>query len=171
VAYGQSNVVLLNYQWAVTNATNTSLAIYLDEDFNPFNGNERLVSSTVIAATGSNQVGTLNLPLEWNAANATPGVHSVFARIGTAGRTRYLYTPERITIHSSFQAPSLAISSTIPGTVTVDIIGVAGQRIFLQGSSNLSQWQTISTNWLSSGRASYIDNQPAAKRFYRAYVQ
>jgi hypothetical protein len=171
VAFGQSNMVVLNHQWALTSATNAAVSVYLDGDANPFNGNEQFIRQTTVSATGSNQVGTINLSAEWRATNASPGIHSLFVKIDGGGKSRYLYAPERITILSSFQAPSLTIAPAAPGSVRVDIHGLAGQRVFLQSSSNLFQWQTIATNWLSSTQATYLENLVPSKRFYRAIVQ
>jgi hypothetical protein len=170
VAFGQSNTFFLNYQWALPTAANAALSLYLDDDANPFNGNEQLIRQTTAAATGSNQVSTINLSAEWSSTNASPGIHYLFARIDAGGKVRYLYAPERITILSSFQAPTLAIAPLSPSSVRVDIQGLAGQRVFLQSSSNLFQWQTIATNWLNSTQTNYVQNI-ADKLFYRAYVQ
>jgi hypothetical protein len=171
VAFGQTNTVLLNYQWALPSAMNAAVSLFLDDDANPFNGNEQPIRQTTLAATGSNQVGTMNLTAEWRATNASPGVHSLFVKVDGAGKARYLYAPERVTILSSFQAPSLTIAASSPASVRVDIHGLAGQRVFLQGSSNLFQWQTVATNWLSSTQSSYVETLFPGKRFYRAYVQ
>ncbi len=171
VAFGQSNFFSFHYQWAVTNTTNGTLSFYLDDDANPFNGNERLVRQMPVAGTGSNQVGLVAVPVEWSAQNSTPGEHRVFARLSIGGRGRYFHAPEKITILSSFKAPSLAVSRSSDSRIRVDEFGVPGQRVFLQASADLLQWQTIATNWLISGHASFSESAIVPKRFYRAYVR
>lgn len=171
VAFGQSNLLSASYQLAATNLGDAVVALYLDNDANPFNGNEQLVRQLSVPATGSNQVGLVNAALAWNAQNATAGEHLVFARITRGGRARYFYAPEKVTILSSFQPPSLAVNRIGVSTVRADITGVPGQRVFLQGSADFLLWQTLATNWLTSNRVSFSETTSLPKRFYRAYAR
>ena len=171
VAFGQSNSISMHYQFAATNAANAVLELYLDDDANPFNGNERLVRQLTLLATGSNQVASVDPFMEWNAQTASPGEHRVFARVRNGGKARLIYAPEKVTILSSFQAPMLAVNRSGILNFRVDVIGVPGQRIVLQRSTDLFQWQNLATNWLNSNRVSFSETPGTPQRFYRAYVQ
>ncbi len=169
VAFGQSNTVNLYYQWGRPAASNATIGLYLDDDYNPYNGNERLLRQWTAAGTGTAQVDSGSFGFSIEATNATPGRHPLYARITGGGRTRYLYAPERLTVFSSFEPPRLDIARNGSGA-RVEVLGIPGQRFVFQSSANLRAWQSLSTNWLSTNSWSYTAN-PAGPRFYRAFLQ
>jgi hypothetical protein len=172
MAQGQSNAVGLYYQWAKPATSNATVSIYLDDDYNPWNGNERLVRQLIASGTTSNNVGFGTVTINVAATNTSPGVHSLYARIQDAGRTRYLYAPELLTVFSSFQPPRLAIARQSASQIRVDVAGIPGQRIVLQSTTNFQFWQPLATNWLATSVWSYFTN-PAGSgtRFYRAELR
>ena len=93
VVQGQSMQTMLYYQWARPAASNATISIYLDNDFNPLNTNQALLKQTNVPGTGAGSVGlgTFSIPL--TATNASPGWHSIYAMISGGGQTRYLYVP------------------------------------------------------------------------------
>jgi len=172
MAQSQSNAVALSYQWAKPPTSNAAVSLYLDDDFNPFNGNERLVQQVTVSGTTSNNLGFATVEFNVAATNTTPGVHSLYAQIRGGGRSRYLYAPERLTVFSSFQPPSLAISREPGSQVRLDISGLPGQRIVLQSAGDLHAWQPLATNWLATNLWSYRDTtEGSIRRFYRAALQ
>ena len=172
VAHGQTNAVTLYFQWARPATSNGTISIYLDDDFNPYNGNERLVRQVTASGTTANQISFGTISFNLNATNAMPGVHSVYAKVTGGGRTRYLYAPELLTVVSSFQPPRLDIAPANGSQVRVDVTGIPGQRFVLQSSLDFQSWQPVLTNWLATNRWSYFDNQsPGSRRFYRAALQ
>jgi hypothetical protein len=172
VAIGQTNTVKLYYQWARPVTSNAIVSIYLDDDFNPYNGNERLMKQVTAPGTTAGQVSSGTVGFTPNVTNATPGFHSVFAKITGGGRTRYLYAPEILTVVSSFQPPRLDIASVNSSQLRVDVLGLPGQRVVLQSSSDFQSWQPFATNWLATNRWSYFANQtPGGRKFYRAALQ
>jgi hypothetical protein len=170
IAFGQSNAVTLYVQWAKPATSNATIQIYLDDDFNPYNGNEHLVKELTTSGNGTTQIGFGTISMNLNATNATAGVHSIFAKMTGGGRSRYLYAPEMVTVMSSFQPPTLTIVP-VGSQVRVDVHGVAGQRIVLSRSSDFQSWQTLATNWLQGNVWSSIDSKDFTKAFYRALVQ
>jgi hypothetical protein len=172
MAQGQSNVVTLAYQWAKPATSNATVSIYLDDDFNPWNGNEQLVRQVSASGTTSNNVGSGTLGINVASTNTTPGVHALYARMTGGGRTRYLYAPELLTVFSSFQPPRLAISRPSDARVRVDISGVPGQRIVLERTTDFKTWSPLATNWLAANPWSYSDNMSGSgQRFYRSKLQ
>jgi len=172
MARGQSNTVTLHYQWARPSGSNATMSIYLDDDFNPWNGNERLVRQLTAGGTTSSNVNFGLVSFEASETNSVPGVHPVLARITGGGRTRYLYAPELLTVFSSLQPSNLSITPDTPARVRLDVNGVSGQRIVLQRTMDLQSWRPFATNWLTSNRWSLSDNMTDGhQRFYRAVVQ
>lgn len=172
MAQGQSNAVTLSYQWARPSTSNATIGIYLDDDFNPWNGNERLVRQATVSGTTSNNVSAGALDIEVATTNSTPGIHSLYAKITGGGRTRYLYAPELLTVFSSFTPPSLTVARDAASQARVEVRGIPGQRVVLQATSDFRTWQPVSTNWLSAERWTYLDNLAAGtQRFYRAELR
>ncbi len=173
VAHGQNCSVTFYYQWARPDTTNALVSLFLDDDFNPSNGNENLLRALPVTGTTANQIGSGPLTFTVDATNAAPGYHSLFGKITALGRTRYLYAPQILTVMSSFAPPRLELLSP-PGTagLPVTIDGLAGQRLVLQSSSDLLAWQSIATNWLTQSRWTYLDPPPfQPRKFYRAAVR
>jgi hypothetical protein len=172
LAHGQSNTANIYVQWAKPASSNAVIGLYLDDDFNPYNGNERLAAEFNASGTTRNQVAFGALDFEVNAGNATPGEHSLFAVINGGGRSRYLYAPETVTVFTSFQPPRLAIATSTNSQVMVDVIGLPGQRVVLQDTADLRTWRSLTTNWLTTDRFRYSTNTSGAQaRFYRAVLQ
>jgi hypothetical protein len=171
MAHGQSNTVSLYAQWVQPAASNATIRVWLDDDFNPYNGGAKSVRVVSAPGNSSNQISfSTNLAINVNATNATPGVHTLYAEITGGARTRYLYAPELLTVVSSFQPPRLVISRGIPPRV--DVMGVPGQRIVLQSTIGFPGWQSLATNWLATNIWSYNDTQASGpSRFYRAILQ
>ncbi len=172
VAHGQGNAVSFYHQWARPATSNASVSIFLDDDFNPWNGNESLVRELTVAGTSSNNVGFATVGISITPTNATPGVHSLCAKITAAGRVRWLYAPELLTVLSSVEPPTLAIARDNGASVRVGVTGIPGQRVVLQRSADFLDWHPLATNWLSTSRWSYTESLAAnARRFYRAVVR
>jgi hypothetical protein len=172
MVFNQSNAVTLSYQWAKPADSNATISLFLDDDLNPWNGNEHLLQESTVPGTTSINVGLGAFNLVLAETNATPGLHSLYARIDGGGRACYLYAPEFLTVFSSFQPPVLAIARDTGSGVRVDVNGVPGQRVVLEGAADLQTWQPLSTNWLTADRWSYFENvSSTATRFFRAVVQ
>ena len=171
MAHGQSNTVSLYAQWVQPSASNATISIRLDNDFNPYNGGAKLVRVVGTSGNSSSQISfATNLAISVNATNATPGVHTLYAEITGGGHTRYLYAPELLTVVSSFQPPRLAISRGIPPRI--DVMGAPGQQIVLQSTTSFPGWQSLATNWFVTNLWSYTDTQASgSSRFYRAILQ
>ncbi len=104
--------------------------------------------------------------------NSSPGVHSLFARITGAGRTRYLYATELLTVFSSAEPPRLALAGEAGVHPRLDVIGRAGRRIILEDTVDFLNWSPVNTNWLTGEVWSYFDARGISdRRFYRARLQ
>jgi hypothetical protein len=172
MSHGQSNAVTLFYQWARPVASNATVSLYLDADFNPWNGNERLLRQWTASGTTSTNVGFASLAVDVTATNAAPGVHSILAKISGGGRTRYAYSSELLTVVSSFQPPTLSIARDAASRVLVEVNGIVGQRVVLHDSMDLQTWRPVMTNWLAAARWTYLDNTTGnGQRFYRAELR
>jgi hypothetical protein len=144
----------------------------VDNDFNPEDGNEQFLAQETVEGTTASQVNMGTLSLNLNATNATPGFHTLYAKITGGDRTRYLYAPETLKVFSSFEPPGLAIMAGAGNEPRIDVAGVPGQSVVLQSSIDFQNWLPLATNWLGSNIWSYFDTQPTAdRRFYRAILQ
>ena len=172
VAQGRTSSVTLYYQWGRPATSNAILSVYIDDDFNPHNGNERVLLEGSTPGLGTNQVraGTVNINID--ATNSRPGYHVLFAKISDGSYTRYLYAPEILTVFSSFDPPRLAILGGAGVQPRVDVTGIPGQRVVLQCSIDFQNWQPLATNWLATNVWRYSDSQPmVVRKFYRAMLQ
>lgn len=166
---GMSADLKIFYQWAGT-ATNGTIRVYLDADLNPLNGNESLLKEVQAAGTGTPGfigVRTISLPIA--AASTQPRSHALLVVISAAGRTRYLYAPERIQI---IGAPVLQIAQSGSEQIDISVSGAPGQTVILQTSVNLIDWQPVLTNTLASSLVAFTNvAQPGAlNQFYRAQL-
>ncbi len=172
MAQGQTNVVTFHYQWARPATSHATVSIYLDADFNPWNGNERLVGQATVVGTASTNVGAASARIDLVKSNSTPGMRALFAIISGGGHTRCLYAPELLTVFSSFEPPAVGIALDATPRIQVDVAGLPGQRIVLAGTTDLRTWQPLATNWLTTDRWSYSETPPFARhRFYRAELR
>ncbi len=56
------------------------------------------------------------------------------------------------------------------GQFCFTVTGAAPQGFVIQGSTNLTHWDQLTTNYLSAGRLDYTNAGPTSYRFYRAYA-
>lgn len=172
VAAGESLPVKFYYQWAKASSNLATIRLYLDDDFNPLNTNQTLLREIVVPANGASFVSFAATNLLLSAANATPGAHTLLGTITGGDKTRYLYAPEWVEIVASRQPPSLEIARLNSTQFRLSILGLAGQTIVLQSSTNLEAWVSLATNTLASSRWD-LTNAPAREdwqQFYRAVL-
>jgi hypothetical protein len=169
---GQSAPLQFYYQWARANTNVATVSIYLDDDLNPFNNNQTLLTTFGVTGTGATNVNHAAVATTLSAASASPGWHSLLAVINGGGRTRYLYAPEWIQVLSALQPPALDVVLLSPSQIQVGVNGLVTQTIILQSSLDLVSWQSFATNTLATNRWVYIDNTFAGtpQKFYRAMI-
>jgi hypothetical protein len=125
------------YQWAQPNTALATLDSYLDDDSNPLNGNSRLLGQITVPGTGAFSVNYQTLSLGLNATNAPVGNHLLYAKISGGGKTRYLYSPETLTVTPPSDMPPL-LSGTRQGNSIVLTWPTNAIGFTLQWSTNLA---------------------------------
>src|SRR5258705_3097123 len=98
LVYSQTTSVTIYYQFARPATSNALVSFYLDNDFNPLNGNERLLDTFVAGGTTAAAVMSATVPLTVSATDAPGGKYAVLARMTASGRSRYLYAGELLEI-------------------------------------------------------------------------
>lgn len=167
VMQGQSIPVKFYYQWARPSISNASVSIYLDDDPNALNGNEKLLLQMNVPGTTMTNVNAVTVSVPLLATNAAPGWHWLLASINNDGLTRYIYAPELVQV---IQPPVLDIAQITAGQFRIGVNGQTNETIVLESSFDLANWQALATNTLTTSRWAYT-NSPGAgtpMRFYRA---
>ncbi|MCI0748593.1 MAG: hypothetical protein L0Y58_24555 [Verrucomicrobia subdivision 3 bacterium] len=140
------------YQWARPGTSTAGISFYLDEDFNPLNGNRRLLQQIAVPGTEASFVNNQTLNLGLNPTNAPLGNYALYAEITGGGRTRYLYAPEILSV-----IPSATLEPLLSGTKL-------GTNIVLTWTTNSSgfalQWSTTPTtpNWTNAEPSPVVVN-------------
>ena len=149
------------------------MKLFVDRDFNPSNGNDQLMIDLDYPSTGTHSVFFADLIL--NSSNASPGIYAVYAKMTGGGHTRYLYAPEVLMIDPNLEPPRFnpSLSMMQPdGRFRLSLSGAVGQKVIIQGSTNLTSWIPISTNSFSTTNLVTVDIEAASykARFYRAML-
>ncbi|HZQ47907.1 MAG TPA: hypothetical protein VFC07_12890, partial [Verrucomicrobiae bacterium] len=149
--------------------------IYVGDQFNS--------TIRIIRPAGTNWVVTTLGGLAGNPGSADgTGSAALFAypygvAVDSAGN---LYVGERnnFTIRKGFPAssvpsPVLRSLSLVTGHFAFAITGLPGLAVEVQSSSDLSNWQVVSTTNVLTGGSNYfaITNPPSGTQFYRAHVR
>jgi hypothetical protein len=172
VAAGESFDTTLYFQAGASAAGNIDIEIFLDVDFNPYNGNEIDVNEQTLSRTGTSAVSFNTLSATVNAAAVSPGSYSVCARLNDGVRTRYLYAPQLLVVTPSLQPPSIDGASLVfnGGVMRFNVHGFPGQRVTIMASSDLVNWVPLETHTLKGTIWEFMDADAGnfARRFYRA---
>jgi hypothetical protein len=171
VVQGQSIPVKFYYQWARPATSNATVSIYLDDDPNVLNNNQKLLLQMNVPGTTMTNVNAVTVSVPLLAANATPGMHWLLGTISNGSQMRYLYAPEMVQVIVS-PAPILDIARIGAGQFRIGVNGQTSQTIVLESSFDLSGWQPLATNTLTASRWNYT-NSPATGTpllFYRARI-
>jgi hypothetical protein len=155
-------------------AEGSVLAVFLDSDFNPFNGTGPQLFQTFVLGTGTNGISTVSAFPVVPAATTPPGVYAVCTRIFDGTRTRYLYAPQTLTVTPSREMPVFVADSLMltNGELRFAVAGFVGQQVVVEASTNLLDWLPVATNTFTTTNLMFQDAaSPAfARRFYRFFL-
>jgi hypothetical protein len=171
VAQGQSIPVKFYYQWARPVTSNATVSIYLDDDASVFNNNQKLLLQMNVPGTTMTNVNAITVSVPLFATNAAPGLHSLLAVINNGSQTRYLYAPEMVQVIAN-PAPILDIAEIDFGKFRIGINGQTNQTVVLESSVDLTSWQPLATNTLTTTRWLYTNSPSSgtARLFYRGRI-
>jgi hypothetical protein len=160
------------HQYGANTSGVVNVSFCLDQDSNPYNGNDTVVFQAALPGTGISNVYYSTLSLSLNPAVVLPGTYSVFGRISDGVRTRYLYAPQKLVLGPSRQPPSLLSERIHASQFQFTLLGFPGQTVIIQGSTDLVQWVSIQTNTLTGTAGTFTDpDSPLLpQRYYRAVL-
>ncbi len=174
ISAGEAFDTTLYYQAGASASGDITAEIFLDADFNPYNGNEIDVSDATPSRTGTNAVSIDMLSATVSAAAVAPGSYAVCARLIDGARTRYLYAPQLLVVTSSRQPPSVDAASLrlSGGILRFNVYAFTGQEVTVMGSNDLVNWIPLDTHTFTGTAWEFVDADAGkfAKRFYRAVL-
>ena len=167
---GESFATTLYHQAGPSAVGNIDLTIFLDVDFNPYNGNEIEVDQQTLPRTGTGAVLFDMINATADATAVPPGSYAVCARLNDGVRTRYLYAPQVLIVTPSQQLPILDSLALSGGVFHCDVHGFPGQQVTIQASSDLLTWVPLQTHLFTGAVWEFVDADAGnfSRRFYRA---
>ena len=171
---GESFPVKLYHQSGATALGTVNLRIFLDLDFNPYNGNEIDLDQRALANSGPSAVTRSLLDLNVNAASVAPGAYALCAQISDGLRTRYLYAPELLEVTPSTQPPAVDASSITlaSGALRFNVIAFPGQNVTVFATTDFADWVPVQSHVFTGTIWEFVDADAGkfARRFYRAVL-
>ena len=171
---GESFDVTLYHQAGASAVGDIGLGIFLDLDFNPYNGNEIGVKQQTLPRTGTSAVSMTTLNATVDAAAVPPGSYSVCLRLNDGAHTRYLYAPQLLVVTPSLQPPSIDAASLAlsGGVLRCNVRAFPGQKVTVMASSDLVGWVPLQTHTFTGTVWELVDADAHnfARRFYRAVL-
>lgn len=119
ITAGESNTVEVHYQWAQPTTSLATFSVFLDDDFNPYNGNEKLLRTGTVQGTGADGVSHFFVSFPTFVTNALPGDHALYARVSDGSHTRYLYAPEILQVSADPFAPPIIAENPVSQSIGV----------------------------------------------------
>jgi hypothetical protein len=169
---GETFGATLYHQAGASAAGEIALGIFLDLDFNPYNGNEIEVDQEALSRTGPNAVMLDALSATVDAADVPPGSYAVCARLNDGARARYLYASQTLLVTPSLQPPSIDAGSLAlsGGVFRCDVHAFPGQEVTVMGSGDLANWVPLQTHTFKGTVWEFVDSGAGStpRRFYRA---
>lgn len=173
VAAGESFDVALYHQAGPGASGNVDLRVFLDVDFNPYNGNEIEIAQQTLPRTGTAAVLLDSLNVAVNAAVVPPKTYSVCAKVTDGTHTRYLYAPQVLVVTPA--PPRLDASSLVfqGSAVQFDVYALPGQNVTVEASTDLVNWIPLENHMFTGPVWKFVDSEAGSfgKRFYRAMLE
>jgi hypothetical protein len=118
----QGEDVSLNYFFQLNQpvAQNATIQVFLDNDANPYNGNQGQIFQSIEQGTGTN---VLQRQFSINTSNATPGQYYIYAQIVYGAHTRYLHVPGRLVIRSPRELGIVRLGDQVVITWPTNAVG------------------------------------------------
>jgi hypothetical protein len=172
IAAGAPFEVALYFQAGASAGGTIDVAIFLDQDANPYNGSEITVHQQALATTGTGAVSASVFDITTDAAAVPPGNYRVGVRLNDGTRARYLYARQALVVTPSTQPPAIDRSSLAlsGGVMRFHVSGFPGQRVTVLASADLATWAPLATRTLKGAIWEFADDDAREfrRRFYRA---
>ncbi len=172
VAAGESFALTVHQQSGANALGNVDVRIFLDANFNPFDGVGTEVDRITMATTGTNAVTTSVRSVPVDETTVPPGNYAVCARISDGVRTRHVYLRERLAVTPSHTAPRLdagSLTRLAGGALRFRVHALPGQTVRVMAATDLANWSPIGTYFFSNTTWEFTDTAAGSypRRFYR----
>jgi hypothetical protein len=169
VPHGSLLVCRLFYQSGSNQRDVTDVALYADQDRNPDNRNEHLLSTAKAPPSGAGSISNILLAVTVDARLVGAGAMNLFARLSDSTRTRFIYSETEP--RSTTDSVVLALEGIADGiSVGARVESESWAAFVLETSSDCRAWRPVVTNLIVGSPFAYtqpIASSPAAL-FFRA---
>jgi len=174
VSAGGTFAATLYHQSGSVTSGNVNVRIFLDADFNPYNGTGIEVDQRLLANTGTGAVALNSLNVSINPIAVAPGNYAVCARISDGTRTRFLYASEMLEVTASSQQPAVDAASLTytNGIVRFNVLAFPGQHVTVKATTDFVDWVPVGTRLFTGTTWQFVDADAGTfpKRFYKAVL-
>lgn len=174
VSAGGTFAATLYHQSGSVASGSADVRIFLDTDFNPYDGIGIEVDQRLLANTGTTSVILSSLNVTVNPATVAPGNYAVCARISDGVRTRYLYASEMLEVTASLQGPAVDAASLTysNGIVRFNVLAFPGQNVTVKATTDFVDWLPVETRQFTGTTWQFVDADAGTfpKRFYKAVL-
>jgi hypothetical protein len=174
VSAGGTFAATLYHQSGSVASGNVDVRIFLDTDFNPYDGIGIEVDQRLLANTGTGNVILSSLNVNVNPTTVAPGNYAVCARIHDGVRTRYLYASEMLEVTASSQQPTVDAASLTysNGVVRFNVLAFPGQNVTIKATTDFVDWLPVGTHQFTGTIWQFVDADAGSfpQRFYKAVL-
>ena len=155
----------LNYFFQFNQAAtqNATIQVFLDNDANPYNGNQGRIFLSSEPGAGTNVV---QRQFSINSSGTSPGQYYVYAQITYATHTRYLHAPGRLVIRSPLTLEIVRFGPQAVISWPTNAVGFT-----LESTADLllsNSWSTVSPSpFITNGQNTVTNTIGSGSHFYR----
>jgi hypothetical protein len=175
VPAGLTFALNLAHQSGANASGHVDVRVFLDADWNPYDGNEIELDQRFLPNTSTTAIQLSTLNVSANPSSVAPGEYAICVRLSDGPRTRHLYAPQSVVITPSQQPPAIdaaSLSRIAVGSVRFNVLGFPGQKVAILATTDFAEWDSIATHTLTGTIWDVLDASAGtfAQRFFKAVL-